>query len=201
MTFVAAPNCIELDIIYTLSLQPIENTFHYRLPAPATTPQLQALCTVATNWFSAHVASFSSALSLEKFYARALDSASAPTYEGNPLSPLAGTNTGNISPNNVTFAVSRISGLAGRANRGRIYWPGIPTGWLETPNSIYAADAAAVVAIMIDLQTRMLAATPVATEIILHKKLGTHVDVFGYRYSDLFTDSQRRRLPAHNIHH
>lgn len=201
MAFVAAPNCVEMAIIWTLDLIPCETTFHYRLPAPASLANLAAAPAVVFGWFGAHQASFTSELSLTKCYLRALDSSSAPTFEVNPTLPLAGTNTNGVAPNNVSFALTRYTGKAGRKMRGRVYQPGIPDTWLETPNSLFADDAQAVATIWDDLRTRMLAATPVYTEVILHKVDGTHDDVIGYRYSDLFVDSQRRRLPGHNIHH
>lgn len=40
-----------------------------------------------------------------------------------------------------------------------------------------------------------------ATEGILHKATGAITPVTGYAFADLYLDSQRRRLPAHNRHH
>lgn len=201
MAFVASPNCVQLALIGALDGQPVENTFHYRLPAPASLANLQALVTAADAYWVAHVARWPTNFTVTKFYARALDTINSPSFERNPAAPITGTNFSGTLPNNVSFAVTRYTGLAGRRNRGRVYWIGITDDDLTGANTMDSGRADGFVTYLEGFRTAMAAATPSATEVIIHKADGSHNDVIGYRYSDLFCDAQRRRLPAHNIHH
>lgn len=201
MPFVAAANCIELAVIALQDNQPVENTFTFRLPAPATLANLTTLAGVVDTWVQAHKGQWPTNVTIEKYYLRALDSAGAPTYEQNPSVATDGTKAGTALPNDVTFSVTRYTGLAGRKNRGRLYQIGLVQTDLSGANTVDATRAAGMITTYEALRTAMLAATPSATQIILHRADGTHVDVIGHRYADLFLDSQRRRLPGHNIHH
>jgi hypothetical protein len=198
---VAAPNCIQLALIYLLSGETAETTWHYRLSAPATNANLATAVTTLFAWFTSNQSNFTNGITIQKGYARALDTINSPTYEANPASPLSGTGAGAIAPNNVTFAVTRYTGKAGRKMRGRVYFPGIFDAWIGATNQLNASSAATLVTLYDSLRTAMLGATPAFTEIILHRADGTHDDVIGYRYSDQWLDSMRRRLPGHNRHH
>lgn len=201
MPFVAAPNCVSLALRMLLDSEPVENTFHYRLPAPATADNLAAIIAGAFTYYGAHRGNFNQVWFLTNAYARALDTAASPSVELNPAAVIQGSDVSELQPNNVSFALTRFTGLAGRANRGRVYHPGISRDLMAHNNFIDAAQAIQLVAFYDGFLTAELATTAAAQEVILHKATGTHTDVLGYRYADLALDSQRRRLPGHNIHH
>lgn len=201
MTFVAAPNCVSLAVIWTLDNQPGETTYHYRLAAPADATALTAIIHVAFARYTTDNGLFANTWEIVKAYARALDTATSPSVELNPAAPIQGAHTSGALPNNVSFAVTRYTGLAGRKMRGRVYWPGIPPDRLDGSSSIGSGTALAYVGFCEAMLADQLAGAAAAHEIILHRATGTHDDVIAYRYSDLFIDSQRRRLPGHNIHH
>lgn len=200
MPFVAAPNVVQLALICTQDNEPIENTFHYRMPAPASLADLTAMANTADTYWAAHNAFWPSNLSVIKYYLRALDSSTAPSFEKNPATAIDGTRTGNVWPNDVTLACTRYTGLAGRKNRGRVYWMGICDTDTSGPNTIAPSFVTNILGILAGFQTAMAGGTPSAIEVILHRTDGTHNDVIGWRVSDFFLDNQRRRLPGHNRH-
>lgn len=201
MVFVPSPNVCRIDAIAESQGQLMENTFHYRLAAPATIDELTAICNTYIAWFNAHLGSFSDTLALVKMEGRDLTTESGARITVNVPEGTAGTDASGALPNNVTWAVKRQSGLAGRKNRGRIFWMGLTHDALAPDiQSITPAQASARAAMMDGLQTAQLSDNA-ATEVILHRSDGTHVDVLNYAYADLFLDSQRRRLPGHNRHH
>lgn len=201
MAFVAAPNCFSLALRMLLDNQPVENTFHYRVSAPASRATLENAITTAFNYYALHTGFFGLGWYLTSGYARALDSQTAPSAELNPSTVIQGSDASEMQPNNVSFAITRYTGLAGRANRGRVYHPSITRDVMSGANAMNASQALGFIGFYNGLMAQMLSGTAAATEIILSRSLGTHHDVVAYRYADLNLDSQRRRLPGHNIHH
>lgn len=200
MPFVAAPNTVEVAVIARVDGESVENTFHFKLAAPATLSDLQDMAAIVDTQVATWNSLWSTLTDVEKYYLRALDSSSAPSYEQNPASPITGTQAANPLPNDVSFALTRYTGLAGRAHRGRIYLFGLYYGALTEANTIKQAVADDWVTTLNLLDAAMLAGPPAATEVILHRATGTTTDVIGWRWSDLIPDNQRRRLPGHNRH-
>lgn len=200
MAFVAAPGIVHLAAIYTLAGQRCENTWHYQVAGTINRAKLQAMATTHLNWFVAHEGLYSNSLGLELIYVRDLSSQSGQTLDFAPTSTTDGTRAAELLPNNVTIAIKRETGLAGRKNRGRIYWPGINSDEVTGINTIIAGTVGALATA---LNTLLLAqfTDNAAVEVILHRSTGTGTPVVGYTVADLFLDSQRRRLPGHNRHH
>lgn len=200
MAFVAAPNIVHLAAVYTLQGQRCENTWHYLVTAAKDRAKLQAMATTHLNWFVAHVGLYSNALGLELIYVRDLSSQSGQTLDFVPTSTTDGTRAAELLPNNVTLAIKRETGLAGRKNRGRIYWPGINSDEVTGTNTIIGGTGAALATA---LNTLLLAqfTDNGAVEVVYHRATGTGTPVVGYTLADFFLDSQRRRLPGHNRHH
>lgn len=201
MAQVPAPNLVEAALIYAIGDQSVENTYALRCSAPATRTDLQAIAGALQTAYIAQRANFSLHISLTKIYCRALDSSSAPTWEQAAITPTDGTATGAPFPNNVTFALKRYTGLAGRANRGRVYHPCISEDWITSNNTISPTWAINLEGAHDAIHTSPIGAGHVVAACIWHRKLGTSTDILGYTYTDLVFDSQRRRLPAHGIHH
>lgn len=197
----AAPGIVALNAIWSLANENVENTFHYRVAGSITTAVLTAMAQTYDNWVTAHAILFPTDAAFIKAYVEDLSSSAAPSIEWNPPAPIDGTDSGEALPNNVTWAVKRLTGLRGRANRGRIYWIGITAASLDpTSQQITVARANVRVTACEALMASQLSDNS-AQEVILHRALGTGTDVTAYAYADLFLDSQRRRLPGHNRHH
>lgn len=122
----------------------------------------------------------------------------ANTYAG------VGAASGGASPNNATFCIKKTTGFTGRAARGRVYIVGMPDSALSggSGNLMLSTKADEFV----DAFTALVDYTlPVGwTDIVLSRQLGGAPRLLGvpyvieaYSYTDLTTDSQRRRLPNH----
>lgn len=200
MPFVPAPGIVQMNAIMTLSDEKVENTFHYRVAGTITRTVLHNMAQTYVTWFAAHASLFSNTTGLILIYLRDLSSASGFTLDFTPATTTDGSRTSTALPNNATIAVKRETGLAGRKNRGRVYWVGLTQDMLSNPNQIILGTGAALATALDALRTQELSDNG-ATEVILHRALGTGTDVAGYVLSDQTIDSQRRRLPGHNRHH
>lgn len=201
MTFVPAPGIVILDAIWGTGEQLVENTYAYRVTGTIDNAKLTAMAVTYQTWAAANTSLFSDQYALEKIYVRDMTTQGSHSVEYNPTSVIDGTDSSAVLPNNVSWALKRFTGLAGRANRGRIYWIGLTMGDLDATNqAITKARANLRITAALALMSSQSTSNG-AVEVIYHRKLGTGTDVFSYAYSDLFLDSQRRRLPGHNIHH
>lgn len=200
MPFVAIPDVTALTVDWLHDNQPCVNTFHYDT-GTLTATQLEDLCTTVMNYIEAHwMGGLPTNVQLVKVRAVGMWTAGAPENQVSPATAIHGTDSGEALPNNVSFAIKRKTGLSGRHNRGRIYWVGLTDGQLADANSLHASLADGLVSFCNGLLVAVNAATPGGPEVIVDKVHGTKVNVSGYAYTDLFIDSSRRRLPAHNIH-
>ena len=200
MPAVPAPGIVQLNGIMTLADEKVENTFHYRVSGTVTRAILEAMANTYVSWWSAYAGLYGTSVGLILVYVRDLSSSSGQTLDFVPTSTTDGTRTSPLLPNNVTIAIKRETGLAGRSNRGRVYWVGITQDMLSSPNQMVLGTAASLAAALDNLRTSQASANS-ATEVILHKASGTGTDVIGYVPADQTLDSQRRRLPGHNRHH
>lgn len=196
-----APGIASLEAIWSQEDQLVENTFHYALTGTIDVAALQQIVVAYTTWATTHSGIFHDACSLVKLDARDLSSSSGASVQVNVIPPIVGTGGPGALPNNVTFSLKRLSGLRGRANRGRIYLIGVADSHLQVgAQELTNAFAATSITAYNDLLAGMLASAG-AEEVILHRALGTGTKVIEYGFADLFMDSQRRRLPGHNRHH
>lgn len=199
MPFVPAPGIISMATIMSWSGERVENTFHYRLAGTITSAELLAIANTYIDWFAAHAGDFSNAVGLELVYLRDLTTQFSQTLDVVPGTTHDGSRASPSLPNNCALAIKRQTGLAGRANRGRVFHIGLTEDLLASSNTVGSASAAGIA----DNYSTLLLAQQVnnsAHEVILHRKLGTGTDVTGYVVTDFVIDSQRRRLPGHNRH-
>lgn len=201
MASVPAPGIIAVEAIWSVENEMCENTFHYHFGGTIDVALLQLIMTTYQTWAAAHLGLWTTVTELVKMQARDLTSTSGASVIDNLTTPVIGTDASTVMPNNVSFALKRQSGIRGRANRGRLFMLGMGQDNLDaSQQSLTGAAAANYVTTYTDLLLAQLADSGV-TEVILHRALGTSTPVIGYAYSDLFVDSQRRRLPGHNRHH
>jgi len=200
MPFVAAPGIVQLNGIMTLGGQNAENTFHYKPSGTINVALLTAMAVTYVNWWAAHAGLYSNTVGLTLVYLRDLTTQTGLTLDYAPSTTTNGTRTAQPLPNNCTLAIKRETGLAGRANRGRVYWVGICEDMLSDANTLVHAVAANLAASLNTLLAAQLSDNS-AQEVILHRHVGTGTPVVGYVETDDTIDSQRRRLPGHNVHH
>jgi len=119
----------------------------------------------------------------------------------------AGGITGDKTPNNVTFAVHRNTGMSGKAAKSRIYWPAFVEGFMSTANNVNVTTANDFVDALETLRLSLESAGITTYQYgyisrVLDGVLraaGLFVPVIGHSYTDLFTDSLRRRLPGRGV--
>lgn len=199
MPFVAAPGIVSIDAVWTIDQQPVENTFHYKPTVAITRDLLSSMCNTYITWANASIGNWSTQTGLLKVLARDLTTQAGLTFEAQPVPPVTGHNASQPLPNNVTIAIKRQSGLAGRALRGRVFHFGMAEDFLQEFNTLSVSFGNTLVAAYEGLMTAMVADNE-APEVILHRKLGTSTPVANYVLTDFTLDSQRRRLPGHNRH-
>lgn len=200
MPFVAAPGVAALQAVWTQEGQTVENTFHYHKAGTWDLTSLEGIADTYMAWASTNHSLWTDVCALVKVLARDLTTAAGAEVFVTPPTPILGTATSGHYPNNVTWALKRQTGLAGRKNRGRVYLIGMPGGNVQADQQTVNPSAAAAYASAYDgLISAQLSDNSVA-EVILHRTDGTSTPVINYTFSDLTLDSQRRRLPNHNRH-
>ncbi len=147
MVFQPVPDTAQIDLIFTLNGEPVQNSFYARLVGGYTLTDLQDLADaidlqVAVIWQSDQPPE----VSYVRTDVRGLASVNDKVATQN-LSAYVGTAGSQALPNNVTFSIKKGSGLTGRSARGRIFWIGIPEGNITPSNEnfITAAYAAVIV--------------------------------------------------------
>lgn len=200
MAFVPAPGIVQVSPIITLDGQRCQNNFHYSVAGAIDRAKLQAMATTYLMWFTASAGIFTNTAELSLIYCRDLTTANSETLDFAPVAVTDGTRASPPLPNNCTLAIKRESGKAGRSRRGRLYHVGLTQDMLSGHNIVNPAQAANLAIQYNTLMADQLAANA-ATEVILHRATGTGTVIVEYTVTDNNIDSQRRRLPGHNIHH
>lgn len=103
-----------------------------------------------------------------------------------------------------TFALKFGTGLSGRSNRGRMYWPALPNN-VVVDNDIDAGYAGSIRSAVEDMFADILADSGDQHVVVSYQNdctwrtTGAKNDVTSYSYVDLHLDSQRRRLSGRGI--
>jgi hypothetical protein len=154
----------------------------------------QTLATVWVNDVMIHISNTTSLFRVESRGERVIDDVS---FEYVLPTPVSGARGGDVLPPQACFCVTHITGLVGRANRGRTYFgmiseedassgfitaaraDGFRNGLVSVRNVMSNAGWTHVVVSRVRNKTRL----PVAIT----------VPVIGYKYTDRIIDTQRRR--------
>lgn len=203
--FVPGPNVLEIDAIYFQGTEKVENVFHLQGAAAWSESTIIAALGTYSTWEAAWAASRrASNVNLTLLVGRDLTTATSLSLE--QVEDLAGTDTGQHLPNNVTVAIKAVTGFRGRSFRGRTYWIGLTATYLEANGSfINATEAGRLIDAMNALRT---AAWPNSAQLVVFSRrhdnawrtTGVATPIERYVLTDEVVDSQRRRLPGHNIH-
>ena len=141
MAFQPVVNAAEINVIYTLNAEIVQNVFYGLFGGAYTQANLQSLAddvgtTVGNQWLPLQPP--------EAIFLRT--EVRGLTIENDFFaSSLLGAGTGadivEAYPNNVTFSVKKLSGFTGRSARGRCYWIGIPQDKTSAPDENHLTDA------------------------------------------------------------
>lgn len=207
MPFVPVPNTLQIDVIYLLDNQRVENTLYFEKNSTWIPDEIVDF----TNSLRAYIEEelmplLSSAIGLVEIVARLLDTASSIGFNLPVNPPVTGGVPTESLPNNVTYTISFKTGLTGRSFRGRNYVPGLDINAV-TGNQIDATKRTA----LLDYYTgiRALALESSVTWVVVSRYSGVDGDgkpipratgvttpITSVSTFDNTVDSQRRRLPG-----
>lgn len=203
MAFIPIPRGVRVCMRYRKDGQMVCNVYHVRVAnANPSLADLQAVGNVFAAWWNNTLqANMPNFVTLEAIEVR---DASAQGQEGLDI-PIgeAGSISSTALPNNVTFVIKLLTGLAGRSFRGRSYWPGVSSQMLATQNTITTTFAAVVQDVFEELIGLLAAeAFELAIASLFNngqpRAAGVLTPVIGASVN-LTLDSQRRRLPERGV--
>jgi hypothetical protein len=204
MAFQAVPSGAKATVRATLDGQDCLTTLGFKKVSPGVIlySELAVLAlALAGNWV---LDEFSTQLPAEWIFQRvdvqALDVLNGPQAEDSSTSGTTGTVTGPIMPNSTTLAISFRTGVGGRANRGRNYWPSFIEDDI-VKQRVSAPKIAAIIAVYTALIGEGTFAPGWQWAVISRKPLiingpGRAVPIVSVSVRDDIVDSQRRRLPG-----
>jgi len=147
MAFQSVPETAEINHIFSLNAQIVQNTHYAKRPGGYGLADLQNLADAIDGVF---LTTFVNDMPPEAIYLRT--EVRGLELENDQIATAfvgtgAGTDPNSALPNNVTFAIKKLSGLTGRSARGRVFWIGIPRNKLSgvNENLLDAAYAALIV--------------------------------------------------------
>lgn len=201
MPFIPVPQVAQVESIYSMNGQVVENVLHYQMPGPTDIIGLTALASAwLAEWNANMKAYIPTEVTLTNVRVTDLTTAVSPVVNFGTGLPTAGTQSGALLPNNVTCVFTKRTALRGRSQRGRIYWPG-----LGEPNVTNNAVSGALVSAIIAGLNNMRTVTTVDGDyemVVVSRYTGNvpritgiFTPVTGFT-SDGVVDSQRRRLPG-----
>lgn len=208
MTFYPVTGGAQCTIVQDFRGQLTENVLWFlRTGSTIGATDLQNLANdLMTYWGSGPASLLSSDVTFR--YVLARDFTFAEGFEAVGASVEVVGTAGDAMPNNVALAFSLRTGLAGRANRGRIYIAGIPRSAV-VENSVSAAGFAADMLISLGGMVGLDTVSPGWTWGVAHRRQtvtpgeppvwlnpGIINPIVNVTLTDDTVDSQRRRLPG-----
>lgn len=208
MPFVPVPATLQVDVIYLLEGQRVENTLYFERGDGWDLAEIESFLFNLYTLIADDLLPFlSAAIQLVEVIGRLLDAASSIGASFIPPTPPSGGVSGNSAPNNVTYTISFKTGLTGRSFRGRNYVPGLP-GSAVTGNTISPTTRAGLLAFYSSLiafaesegatwvvVSRYSGVDPVTKDPI-PRVTGVTTPISAVGTFDATVDSQRRRLPG-----
>ena len=133
-------------------------------------------------------------ISLFNIHGQVYDPLGSPWVADFGVSPAEpGTRSGTAESGNVTLAISWRAGLAGRAYRGRIYFPGLVEPDVNANDTIGTAAVAGLAAVGAAFLLNYNAPTGIGQLVLFHRNDNLFSTVVSIVLEAL-VDSQRRRL-------
>lgn len=201
MAFVPVPNTVQIDIIWELDGQRVENIHYYELAsAPTVTEVSDLLATIRAIIETELMPLLSSALTLVELVGTLLSAIDSFSISNVVTPPVAGGNTTQALPSNVSYTITKQTALRGRSFRGRNYVVGMTEDAINvnTINPTFRADLLAVWELL-----RTAGSPDGWTQVVVSRQsnleprlTGVTTPVTTVTTFDATVDSQRRRLPG-----
>jgi len=203
--FIPAPNICQLELVYDLDDQIIENRVFIEGSDQWTLATMAELAANAAQAFETNLSPLLSdqlQLTLVRCTDMEVDDGAGVEYE--PVTAIFGDISGGSLPNNVTLTTKFGSGLTGRSNRGRVYTPAIPRSSVATAavNEVTAEVAGDFSSSWGNFFNDLIGGTDNAARHVVvsycfnntWRTVANVVGVISYSTNQTL-DSQRRRLP------
>ena len=199
MAFQAVPNTVQVDVVYLLFGQRVENVFHVTFGSGVDAATLVDTRDVFIEWLTgAWMTSMGTDLSVAEIDVTNLSIPDGTMLAWSPTTPLVGSGGSGCEPGNVSFCLSARTGISGRSFRGRKYVAGVPTaqrtgntansGWVGT--LITALNA--LISLLADINGLLVVVSRIENGV--ERLEGIVTEIISWTASDLYLDSQRRRL-------
>lgn len=200
--FIPVEHTCSVEMIYSNTPVIMENVMHVQGATAWSLSDLQTLRGVFNSWDQTYWASQrSGGVTLVRIRTKGLDTDHEPMEDYVLPVPRPGGQGGTNLPNNATFCIKLASGLAGRSQRGRLYFIGLNSNALTAPNEVGAGFATALCVYLGNLKTMLAAANPNWKLVITSfrtggawRTAGQNMAVDTFVAVDYHVDSQRRRL-------
>jgi len=199
MPFQPAPDIVGVNVRGTYLGEQVENCLYFQTPATPTAAVVQEITEQVNGWWVTEILpQLAPEWVMNVTYGRSLNSEAAPEF-------LDDTNQGDVSaqtspglPGNVCFTIKFLTGLTGRSYRGRNYISGLCENAC-TGNEILSFNAEALkdgydalLVIQESFDWVWVVLSRQQDNVILPNAIGAPIT--SVSYTDLFLDSQRRRL-------
>lgn len=201
MAFVPFTNVVEAELRFLITGQQVENTLYFHKGTAWDATSMSDLGQDLANWWATNIApELVTALVMTEVKVRDLTTEEAPGVVYTPPSTIAGEVDSLPAPNNVAWVVKFTTGFTGRSSRGRNYVVGFSGG--QVNNSVITLTQAD--ALRAGYAALLAVASAGGYEWVIASRYhngvprvaGVVTYVSAVSYTDLTTDSQRRRLPG-----
>lgn len=222
LPFVPVPNCAELVLQYRSNLQDVRTVLNFAHTTSEDwdeTELARLIDDAYTAWTDNLKGIFPSPITIVGLTARNLNSETGPAIEMPIIPAVPGTSPGTPVPDNVAFALRKVTGRTGRSYRGRIFHFGMPTVALSDPGHLLDAAVTDIQAAYNNFFVDMASMEAGRQHVVVSRYSGMENVIVDGRYtrrpipraSGIFTDvvsisskdnvldSQRRRLPGRGV--
>jgi hypothetical protein len=208
MPFVPVPNTIEVQTIFELDGQIVENTSYFEKTTGWDFASVSAWLTSMRSLVETELLpTLSSGLKLVRLIGTLLDAVDALSLVQNVSPPVSGSDTGEGLPNNSAFTITFLTAGRGRSMRGRNYVCGLTTTHQLDPNHVTDTFRSAILnyydqlraagsddGILMVVVSRFSGKDSEGRPI--PRVTGVTTTITGFTTYDNVLDSQRRRLPG-----
>lgn len=189
----AVGDLLELKVIGNLHGQLIVNVLHYIVSIdPAIDPALS----LATQFDAVAIGPWLNAASLEYNYARVEARRLLPLPVQDPVIVSTGAAPGSDAndslPASVAATITKRSGIAGRANRGRVFFAGVPIN-AAVQSQLIGGYLATLQAVATELEEPFLGDAGAILPCIFHRALGTIILITSCLARSVLRNQRRRQ--------
>jgi hypothetical protein len=199
--FIPVPDAASVELIYVMNGETCENVFYVKKGSPYSLADLQALRGTVNTWDAATWAPLRGAYaSLVRIRTRARDTASSPAEDFALPTPRAGGQGGVTLPNNATFSIKLVTGLAGRSFRGRLFMVGLTSNYYGADSDHMSILAGSNVLAALNNLLTVLAGAGHTLGVVSYRSnkvfrtVGLFTPALNWTIADYNFDSMRRRL-------